>query len=112
MPVLASALRARWVSRCPTVQSGRRVGWRAWASVRSRMAFSMRRWVAVAPAIQAAGTADIRAHIVAADGRQSLPTASRLAIMATEHEPSGLIGASVLRVEDPALVTGQGHYTD
>jgi len=32
--------------------------------------------------------------------------------MATEHAASGLIGASVLRLEDPALVTGQGHYTD
>jgi aerobic carbon-monoxide dehydrogenase large subunit len=32
--------------------------------------------------------------------------------MTTEHTPSGLIGASIRRVEDPILVTGKGCYTD
>jgi carbon-monoxide dehydrogenase large subunit len=32
--------------------------------------------------------------------------------MTTEHTPSGLIGASLRRVEDPILVTGKGCYTD
>lgn len=32
--------------------------------------------------------------------------------MTTEHAPSGLIGASVRRLEDPILVTGKGCYTD
>jgi carbon-monoxide dehydrogenase large subunit len=32
--------------------------------------------------------------------------------MTTEHAPAGLIGASILRVEDPVLVTGRGCYTD
>ncbi|HEV8342079.1 MAG TPA: xanthine dehydrogenase family protein molybdopterin-binding subunit [Candidatus Binatia bacterium] len=32
--------------------------------------------------------------------------------MTTEHTPSGLIGASIRRVEDPVLVAGKGCYTD
>jgi carbon-monoxide dehydrogenase large subunit len=32
--------------------------------------------------------------------------------MTTEHTPSGLIGSSIRRVEDPILVTGRGCYTD
>jgi len=32
--------------------------------------------------------------------------------MTTGHTPSGLIGASIRRVEDPLLVTGKGCYTD
>jgi carbon-monoxide dehydrogenase large subunit len=32
--------------------------------------------------------------------------------MTTEHAPAGLIGASVLRVEDPVLATGRGCYVD
>ena len=32
--------------------------------------------------------------------------------MTTQHAPSGLIGASIRRVEDPVLVTGKGCYTD
>jgi carbon-monoxide dehydrogenase large subunit len=32
--------------------------------------------------------------------------------MTTEHTPSGLIGRSVRRVEDPVLVTGKGCYVD
>jgi carbon-monoxide dehydrogenase large subunit len=32
--------------------------------------------------------------------------------MTTEHAPSGLIGASIRRVEDPVLVSGKGCYTD
>ncbi len=32
--------------------------------------------------------------------------------MTTEHPPDGLIGASVLRVEDPVLLRGKGCYTD
>ena len=32
--------------------------------------------------------------------------------MTTEHTPSGLIGASIRRVEDPVLVTGKGCYVD
>src|SRR5262245_29313902 len=32
--------------------------------------------------------------------------------MTTEHAPSGLIGASIRRVEDPILVSGKGCYTD
>ena len=32
--------------------------------------------------------------------------------MTTAHTPDGLIGASVLRVEDPVLLTGKGCYTD
>src|ERR1044071_6588518 len=30
--------------------------------------------------------------------------------MTTQHTPAGLIGASVLRVEDPVLATGRGCY--
>ncbi|HEU4341082.1 MAG TPA: hypothetical protein VFU31_05880, partial [Candidatus Binatia bacterium] len=32
--------------------------------------------------------------------------------MTTEHNATGLIGASIRRVEDPVLVTGKGFYTD
>ena len=32
--------------------------------------------------------------------------------MTTEHETTGLIGASIKRVEDPPLITGKGRYTD
>jgi carbon-monoxide dehydrogenase large subunit len=32
--------------------------------------------------------------------------------MTTQHAPSGLIGASIRRVEDPVLVTGKGCYAD
>src|SRR5258706_4548448 len=32
--------------------------------------------------------------------------------MSTEHETTGLIGASPKRVEDPPLITGKGCYTD
>jgi carbon-monoxide dehydrogenase large subunit len=32
--------------------------------------------------------------------------------MTTEHSPTGLIGASIRRVEDPILVTGKGCYVD
>ncbi len=32
--------------------------------------------------------------------------------MTTEHEPNGLIGASLKRVEDPPLITGKGCYVD
>ncbi len=32
--------------------------------------------------------------------------------MTTEHQPSGLIGASLKRVEDPPLITGKGRYVD
>jgi len=32
--------------------------------------------------------------------------------MTTQHAPSGLIGASIRRVEDPVLVTGKGCYVD
>ncbi|MBI2990603.1 MAG: hypothetical protein HYY47_00450 [Deltaproteobacteria bacterium] len=32
--------------------------------------------------------------------------------MTTERHGSGLIGASIRRVEDPVLVTGKGCYTD
>ena len=32
--------------------------------------------------------------------------------MTTEHQTSGLIGASPKRVEDPPLITGKGCYTD
>ena len=32
--------------------------------------------------------------------------------MTTEHQPSGLIGASLKRVEDPPLITGRGCYVD
>ncbi len=32
--------------------------------------------------------------------------------MTTEHTPSGLIGASIRRVEDPLLVTGKGCFVD
>src|SRR2546427_1598594 len=32
--------------------------------------------------------------------------------MTTQHAPSGLIGASIRRVEDPLLVTGKGCYVD
>jgi carbon-monoxide dehydrogenase large subunit len=32
--------------------------------------------------------------------------------MTTEHSGSGLIGASIRRVEDPVLVTGKGCYVD
>ncbi len=32
--------------------------------------------------------------------------------MTTEHPPTGLIGASVRRVEDPVLLTGKGLFTD
>jgi aerobic carbon-monoxide dehydrogenase large subunit len=32
--------------------------------------------------------------------------------MTTDHQPSGLIGASTKRVEDPPLITGKGCYTD
>src|SRR5215467_8557153 len=32
--------------------------------------------------------------------------------MTTDHTPSGLIGASIRRVEDPVLVAGKGCYVD
>ena len=32
--------------------------------------------------------------------------------MTTEHNPTGLIGASIKRVEDPPLITGKGCYVD
>ena len=32
--------------------------------------------------------------------------------MTTEHTPTGLIGASIRRVEDPVLITGKGCYVD
>jgi carbon-monoxide dehydrogenase large subunit len=32
--------------------------------------------------------------------------------MTTEHNPTGLIGASIRRVEDPPLITGKGCYVD
>src|SRR5262245_37503452 len=32
--------------------------------------------------------------------------------MTTDHQPSGLIGTSPKRVEDPPLITGKGCYTD
>ena len=32
--------------------------------------------------------------------------------MTTEHTPTGLIGASIRRVEDPVLVAGKGCYVD
>ena len=32
--------------------------------------------------------------------------------MTTAHMPTGLIGAAIRRVEDPALLTGKGCYTD
>ena len=32
--------------------------------------------------------------------------------MTTEHAPTGLIGASIRRVEDPVLVAGRGCYVD
>ena len=32
--------------------------------------------------------------------------------MTTDHTPTGLIGASIRRVEDPVLVAGKGCYVD
>ena len=32
--------------------------------------------------------------------------------MTTDHAPTGLIGASIRRVEDPVLVAGKGCYVD
>jgi len=32
--------------------------------------------------------------------------------MTTQHAPSGLIGASIRRVEDNVLITGRGRYVD
>ncbi len=32
--------------------------------------------------------------------------------MTSEHIPTGLIGASIRRVEDPPLITGKGCYVD